>query len=452
LGLSDIDIARRLEPFFHFVPITWALFGANYALVNKTINPHMYGTCWIAPLPFGCDTNDLVGCERGENAERVRWIVHGFVGIIIFIFIIILMTVMFLHIRGQELRNMAQRLRNTIMARGTSSRNENDNDNFRENFRASNNPSTLNTSTGFLRQSVTNSQRVLNQAIAYVTAYLLAYGCMYINSGTKRFDGPIPIAVSILFPLQGLFNFWVFIFPRFTRQLRANYEYNMCQGMHAAIMSLPITRPTRNRSNRNQANITSTFGPQEAFTAIQNTVLDIPTLTTPNTAFSVEFPCHSTADTVFSHTSYQNNAEDIAITEKDNERVVLPKDMTYSEMDGQNQSGGNLLPRRVSSITFDPSSSPNDNILNYVPRQRQYHSYTLASIRESTFEEKDSERGSSRTLDNENSAERCGSHTDSELRSSLGNVESLGEHDGGINTIGDHVSATSEEELEYFPG
>ena len=118
------------------------------------------------------------------------------------------MTIMFLHIRGQELKNMAQRFRNTIMARGTGSRNQNDNNNFRENFRASNNPSAnnpsaLNTSTGIFRQSVTNSQRVLNQAIAYVTAYLLAYGCMYINGFVRRFDGPLPIAVSILFPLQG---------------------------------------------------------------------------------------------------------------------------------------------------------------------------------------------------------------------------------------------------------
>ena len=195
-GVTEEVITRRLEPLLHFVPIAWSLFGANYALSKQAINPYI-GDCWIHPAPFNCVENENIDCERGENANQIRWIVSGVPTFIILFTIIILMTIMFVHVRGQELRTIAMGFRNTILAR--AHRNET---NMSSNITAIPGP------TGILRQSVSNSRRVLNQAIAYVSAYLLSYTFIYSNAiyfiRTKgSYNNTITSLLSFFFPLQG---------------------------------------------------------------------------------------------------------------------------------------------------------------------------------------------------------------------------------------------------------
>ena len=70
-----------------------------------------------------------------------------------------------------------------------------------------------------LRQNVTNSRKVLNQALAYVGAFLCSYIFVSINGFTVLFAGregyvTLQIFQYILYPLQGEFDLsQIFLLP-----------------------------------------------------------------------------------------------------------------------------------------------------------------------------------------------------------------------------------------------
>ena len=74
---SDTKIKKKIEPFLHAVPWTWALFSAIYALASNTFNPN-FGNYSIYHRPYDCLTNEEIACESGSNAVNFRWIFAGF--------------------------------------------------------------------------------------------------------------------------------------------------------------------------------------------------------------------------------------------------------------------------------------------------------------------------------------------------------------------------------------
>jgi hypothetical protein len=60
---------------------------------------------------------------------------------------------------------------------------------------------------GLLRQNVTNSRKVLNQALAYVGAYLFSYTLTIINQfifiGSGKYNLTILVISCVFYPLQG---------------------------------------------------------------------------------------------------------------------------------------------------------------------------------------------------------------------------------------------------------
>ncbi len=195
---NDDSISRRLEPFLHFVPIAWSLFGACYALSEQAINPYI-GDCWIHPLPFDCMEDEKPECTRGKNAVRIRWIVSGAPLLLILLSIIILMSIMFIHVRNEEARfGSARSLGRTMHAQARGERETNmDRRSNGSGYRR-----------GILRQSVTNSRRVLHQAFAYVFAFAMSLTFVYINAfiflrENKYSSETVTMLVCIFYPLQG---------------------------------------------------------------------------------------------------------------------------------------------------------------------------------------------------------------------------------------------------------
>ena len=146
-------------------------------------------------------------------------------------------------------------------------------------------PVEANEPRGLLRQNMTNSRKVLNQALAYVGAYLLSYTLPITNQfifiGSAKYNLSILGLSSVFYPLQGesdlsrhsfllvqrvrtftpvsksnttvstskgFFNFLVFIYPRVTRQLRGNEDMNVLRALLAAVQCKPIPPLRRNSS------------------------------------------------------------------------------------------------------------------------------------------------------------------------------------------------------------
>ena len=69
-SMRERHFRRKVEPFIHIIPALWTLGGATFALFSKMFNPGASGGCFLASKPLGCQKNDDIECERGENAPR----------------------------------------------------------------------------------------------------------------------------------------------------------------------------------------------------------------------------------------------------------------------------------------------------------------------------------------------------------------------------------------------
>jgi len=196
---SDTKIKKKIEPYLHAVPWAWASFCALYALASKSINANRT-VCWIEPAPIDCK-NTVVGadCERGKDAVKLRMIFQTGPLIAVFFAICGMMTILYFAVWKQERRmkrydhrasaSLAGRRNEASMIAGRQS---------------------VNSARGLLRQNVTNSRKVLNQALAYVGAYLFSYTLSIINQfiffRSGKYNLTILVLSSVFYPLQGKSN------------------------------------------------------------------------------------------------------------------------------------------------------------------------------------------------------------------------------------------------------
>jgi len=194
---SDTKIKKKIEPYLHAVPWTWASFCAVYALASKSINANRL-TCWIEPAPFDCQYPEFgVDCKRGKNAVKLRTILATGPLIAIFFAICGIMAVVYLTVLKQERR--MRRYDDRAQARSLSGRR--------------NEPNMIagrqiaNSVRGRIRENASNSRTVLNQALAYVGAYLFSYILVFINQfiviKSGKYNLTILVLSSVLYPLQG---------------------------------------------------------------------------------------------------------------------------------------------------------------------------------------------------------------------------------------------------------
>jgi hypothetical protein len=236
--------------------------------------------------------------------------------------------------------------------------------------------------------------------------------------------------------ITGFFNLVVFIFPRLTRQLRAHENYNFFQGLYAAIQCKKITRPTRNRASRSRhTNRTSSFVPG-AHATRQSTIPDVPTVTTPETAVSNE--PQAVISTMDSTMDKRINRASFGRTASEPNRRLGAEEIAEP------------APRRVRSVTFDPSLHPTNISINQTGVDSSLNSsrslfnsrlgrpniYSLSSIGEASRETDESDNGS-------NSEYRTSL---SSLRTSTSSVRS-----SACSSVGSDVRPPPEEEQEDFP-
>mmetsp|Transcript_17526 Transcript_17526/g.26239 ORF Transcript_17526/g.26239 Transcript_17526/m.26239 type:complete len:569 (+) Transcript_17526:108-1814(+) len=244
LNMSVVKIKKKVEPFLHAIPWMYAIIIPSIAVATRSINPD-YSMCLINVYrPEGCESDD---CVIGKDRVKKLFFIQTALLLFAFIAIIAMMTVIFLKVWRQErrMRNAGYRSTNAARAAGN------------EVNMIAGNRNQAQASNGLLRQNVANSRKVLNQAMAYAGAYFATwFFFVYYLLNTAVNQNPMPEIMLVLAatcsPLQGFFNFLVFVYPRVTQQLRGNDDMNVLQALCAAIRCIPI--PPRNRRNRGVGN------------------------------------------------------------------------------------------------------------------------------------------------------------------------------------------------------
>jgi hypothetical protein len=104
---------RRLEPWFHLIPLVFG-WGTAIAGIPLKLYNSIGINCWIAEYPFGCEDSrrhdGQTTCLRGDNAWIYRWAFYHAELWAVWGFCVLTMIVLYRHIRQNEIRSDRYRL------------------------------------------------------------------------------------------------------------------------------------------------------------------------------------------------------------------------------------------------------------------------------------------------------------------------------------------------------
>ena len=242
---ADAYVRKKFEIYLHAVPIATALIGATTILAMDAFHPNMT-YCFIGADP-ACD--DVDSCDKTNRTARVLFVVFS-AGPYLILPCVISSTMICVYrvVRAKEKKERqfgVHALRRTIRDRNNATDanlpaniGQNNDDEVRGSanrlrdiqsvstrVRASILSLSVRSRTSEARSSIgvpnnadTKSRGVLNKAFANTLAFFLTFLFPIIISirTLSGYDsGPVlSILARIFFPLQGLFNFIVFIHPR----------------------------------------------------------------------------------------------------------------------------------------------------------------------------------------------------------------------------------------------
>lgn len=100
-NLAEKDIQKKLEVWFHAVPILFSVGAVITVQLNEAFNP-VLTVCWIAPKPLSCFGDESIECERGENFLICLIIFTVIPLLVLPCVIVVSMTMMYASIRKHE--------------------------------------------------------------------------------------------------------------------------------------------------------------------------------------------------------------------------------------------------------------------------------------------------------------------------------------------------------------
>jgi hypothetical protein len=262
---SDWKITRRVEPFLRGIslgyPMTLAIIGAGLQMYNP-LNATL--SCWINAYPENCEWDDTIECQRGEGAFLFALFAAAIPLAIIWTTLFWNNTAMYCFVRGLEKRSRQYGMRGAIPSTVVIGRSANtqppgrvvmadvgvdnevgtagaDNnaagvDGVDSQAKATSIPSRQSTEAVRVMSrratpanpdtSPNKTQQIMIQSLLYVLAFFMVFifsGIVFVLSSTdpeglesgKYF--PIQVAESVLYPLQGFFDSFIYLRPRYVR-------------------------------------------------------------------------------------------------------------------------------------------------------------------------------------------------------------------------------------------
>lgn len=217
-GLKEHEL-KRYETYFHGVPISIGLIMGVAGLPLELYNNSGW-LCWYAPYPAGCTQDN--SCSRGELAPMFRWIHYSFVWTAIF-FVTVGMVSIYLAVRKQEARS--------LKINGLQDNNKSKKwcsiGNMLESSITSSHSSFggLNTNQiPFPKRRYRRSGDVAVQAQLYIYAlyatWLFTTITRVIQTTANENWYPSLLLMAIFFPLQGFWNCFIYLRPRWKQEQR----------------------------------------------------------------------------------------------------------------------------------------------------------------------------------------------------------------------------------------
>lgn len=253
---KDEYIRRYVEPFLHAVPIGTALIGGIIIAAKQAFNPNA-SFCWIGSDPPQCyDDNDDAGSCRGKDA-KILYLTFATVPYIVLPIVILTSMGLMYHTARQNEKKMSGygihtlRLKSTVKSGDVADgqeRQENSNrlsSKLKSLFQKSD--QNLDASTSSRSNKLNKQSRaVLQKASAYSLAYFATYFFPLIITIRKSLQindaGFVLTMLSrIFFPLQGFFNFMVFIYPRMLSARKENEKVSWYRAFVCALQSRGVT-------------------------------------------------------------------------------------------------------------------------------------------------------------------------------------------------------------------
>lgn len=245
MELSDERMQKCFEPFVHIFSIGYGIIGATFVAFHSGFGTSG-NSCWIAPKPFRCEKDADVECTSGGDFYIVRWVLIGGPMILCFCIIVVNMLIIFCSLASQNDKSH--------ITLGDSRTRESTTIGTDENALNSPHP-TRGERTSIIelyaasKQKKRKSSRAFKerrdgmiQALLYIFAFLLSYffPLLYhaLDGGSdKEAHVSIFLLAKILYPLQGLFNFFIFIRPRVINARRDNAGYSWFRAFSFAVKS-----------------------------------------------------------------------------------------------------------------------------------------------------------------------------------------------------------------------
>jgi len=212
---KDEFIAARIEPFMHTVGIGYALATSLLGIFLQLYNSNG-SFCWVEGFPHDCNITAGIKCLRGENAYTFQWLFAGVMLIFAFTVIISSMGSIYFFIRKNV--RLIQNRYNTTSASDRS------------------------------------LKEIVKQAFLYVTAFLITFIWPMSVAIQRHYEVTIPLwqnlLLSFFFPLQGFWNFLIFIRPMYNRINRQNPDRSCVWVLRTAIVREAAVTYGRGRAGR----------------------------------------------------------------------------------------------------------------------------------------------------------------------------------------------------------
>ena len=196
-NINITTIQRKVEPYFHSITLVYSLSSGLFLWATNNFN-FSANVCWIAPLPRDCITNSIVECVHGKLAYKYRWFLVFVPLLFSFITIIFCMSYLIYSVRRQFNRSRRYQF---------------------------DTPQSLQTTTAVAPEldKETTTQALLYIAGFFITSFfIITY--QIIRQEFKKDILWLEFLGMLFLPLQGLFNFLIFLTPRVKSIRRRNQE------------------------------------------------------------------------------------------------------------------------------------------------------------------------------------------------------------------------------------
>jgi hypothetical protein len=226
LRMKEERIRKRVEPFLHALPIAIGLGVAVPSLFLELYNPSQHDPwCTSYPYPSNCTSGfgqaePETECIRGVDSQKSAtvFLMTGIGTLFVVILVSLVLVLWRVYSTERELRKMYRKLLEKTSGHHPKY------PKVALAFDGTRDASTV--AVTDIIKSQNNTKVVFYQALAYILAFVLTLIFPILNlTGSKN----LPLLLKLIFmPLQGFFNFIIFIGHKVYNYRRVNKEASIC--------------------------------------------------------------------------------------------------------------------------------------------------------------------------------------------------------------------------------